>query len=446
MPEPASSRLFRALARFLVSLFYRRVEVIGLDRVPPRGALVVAANHQQGLMDGLLLAASFPRPLRPIAKAPLFRYPIIGPVARLAGAIPVHRRQDQQGSVPDNDAMFAAARRALADGDAVLIFPEGVSQPEPTLMPLRTGAARLVLGHESGPALTLLPVGLMFHEPGTFRVGSAIILIGEPVPVVAADATADDAVRRLTARLDTALRSLIVEAHDRHTLDLVHAAEEIWREEMPEVAADPLARARWRQRAARAHSYLSAAEPVRLGALRHRLERYVGELEAAGLTDRDLSEGYRLRAVLRYALRQGLALIVGLPLALWGIVNHVLPYQLTALVVRALRPDADVEATYKVVVGAALYPLCWALEGWLAWRVLGGRLLAVFLVSLLPTAFFALSWTERLRRVGRDTRGLWAVLRDHGLRPHLLERRRALMDEFQALVEQVPERQLEGAS
>ena len=446
MAEPASYRVFRTLARFLTGLFYRRVEVIGLERVPAAGALVVAANHQQGLMDGVLLASTFPRRLRPIAKAPLFRYPIIGPLARLAGAIPVHRRQDQAGSAADNTAMFAAARGALAGGDALLIFPEGVSQPEPTLMPLRTGAARLVLEGGDAPVPTLLPVGLMFHEPGTFRIGSAIVLIGEPLPAADGGATGEDAVKRLTARLDAALRQLIVEARDRHTLDLVHAAEEIWRAEMPEVAGDPMARARWRQRAARAHAYLSAAEPVRLGALRNRLERYVADLARAGLTDRDLSEGYRLRAVLRYALRQGLALIVGLPLALSGIVNHVVPYQLTALVVRALRPDADVESTYKVVVGVALYPFCWALQGWLTWRLLGGLALAVFVVSLLPTGFFALSWTARLDRVRRDTRGLLTVLLDRGLRPHLLERRRAIMGEFQDLLARVPERQLEGAS
>src|SRR5262245_20652291 len=180
-------------------------------------------------MDGVLLAATFPRRLRPIAKAPLFRYPIIGPLARLAGAIPVHRRQDQRGSAADNTAMFRAAHSALAEGDAVLIFPEGVSQPEPALMPLRTGAARLALGSGDGPAPTLLPIGLMFHEPGTVRVGSAIVLIGKPMPIEAGDATDEDAVRRLTARLDAALRQLIVEARDRHTLDLVHAAEEIWR-------------------------------------------------------------------------------------------------------------------------------------------------------------------------------------------------------------------------
>jgi 1-acyl-sn-glycerol-3-phosphate acyltransferase len=453
LAEPPSYRLFRLLARFLAGLFYRRVEVIGRERVPATGPLVVAANHQQGLMDGLLLAATLPRRLRPIAKAPLFRYPLIGQFARLAGAIPVHRRQDEGRGPVDNEAMFGAAHRALAEGEALLIFPEGVSQPEPALMPLRTGAARLVLGSGggsggSGPRATLLPVGLMFHEPGTFKVGSAVVLIGEPVPTEDFEARpeGDETVRRLTARLDAALRRLIVEARDRHTLDLVLAAEAIWREEAPEVAADPLARTTWRQRAARAHAYLAAFEPARLSALRQRLERYVGELEGTGLTDRDLSQGYQLRAVLRYALRQGLALVLGLPLALWGVVNHIVPYGLTALVVRGMDPEADVESTYKVAVGLVVYPVCWVLEGWLIWRLGGGAVLAVFVFSLLPTGFFALSWTQRLDRVRRDTRGLVTVLMDRDLRSHLLERRRAIMAEFQELLRQVPGRVLDGAA
>ena len=452
MAEPARYRLFRLFARFLVGLFYRRVEVIGRERVPATGPLVVAANHQQGLMDGLLLAATLPRRLRPIAKAPLFRYPIIGQLARLAGAIPVHRRQDEGKGRVDNQAMFGAAHRALAEGEALLIFPEGVSQPEPALMPLRTGAARLVLGSGGGSGgrgarATLLPVGLMFHEPGTFRVGSAVVLMVEPVPTEDFDALPEEeAVRRLTARLEAALRRLIVEARDRHTLDLVLAAEAIWREEAPEIAADPLTRTTWRQRAARANAYLAAFEPARLSALRERLERYVGELEGTGLTDRDLSQGYQLRAVLRYALRQGLALVLGLPLALWGLVNHILPYGLTAVTVRALNPEADVESTYKVAVGLVVYPLCWLLEGWVIWRLGGGALLAVFVLSLLPTGFFALSWTQRLDRVRRDTRGLLTVLMDRDLRSHLLERRRAIMAEFQELLRQVPGRVLDGAA
>src|SRR5207249_527580 len=281
---------------------------------------------------------------------------------------------------------------------AILIFPEGVSQPEPALMPLRTGTARLLLGaaRDSGPAATLLPVGLMFREPGTFRAGSALVLVGEPVPTadLAALPTrgADVAVRRLTERLGEALQRLIVEAHDRRILDLVHAAESIWREEMPEAAREPKDRAAWRQRAARAYHYLAAVEPIRVAALRSSVERHVEDLERAALTDRDLSRGYRAGPVVRYAFREGSALLLGLPLALWGVIIHLLPYKLTALAVRALRPEEDVLATYKVMAGLVLYPAAWAP------RRLGALRLRQFLLR-------GRHLRHHLRHVLRDGRG-----------------------------------------
>ena len=119
-------------------MFYRRIEVHGLEHVPPRGPLIVAANHHNALVDAMLLIATIPRRLAPLAKAPLFRHPLVAPFLWLVGAIPVHRRQDAPSGrrnreslagAAQNAAMFAAATAALRRGGAILIFPEGVSQP-----------------------------------------------------------------------------------------------------------------------------------------------------------------------------------------------------------------------------------------------------------------------------------------------------------------------------
>ncbi len=428
----------------LLSVFYRHVEVVGAERVPSRGPLIVAANHQNALVDPMLVLAGIPRALVPLAKAPLFRHPLIGPVLRLAGAIAVHRRQDVGEAAVGNQAMFDAATATLHEGGAILIFPEGVSQPEPELMPLRTGAARMLL--ESPPALahavTLLPVGLVFHEPGRFRTGWALVLVGPPVETADCvrlfPTAAEDAVRRLTARLGEALRGLIVEVGDRATLRLVEEAEAIWLAAHPESARDVVARAEWRRRAAFAYRCLRSREPERLLALRADLERYMKDVEASGLSHAHVSGPVPARVALRYAVVQGAVLLLGLPLALWGLVNHALPYWLTALVVRIGRPEVDVEATYKLAAGLVLYPLLWVVEGWTAWRLGGGTLCAAFVAGLVPSGFFALAWSERLGRVVRDARAWMRLLAGGDVARHLAERRRAIEEEMEALVALVP--------
>ena len=131
-------------------------------------------------------------------------------------------------------------------------------------------------------------------------------------------------------------------------------------------------------------------------------------------------------------MREGLALLGGLPLAAWGLASHALPYWLTALAARGLAASADVTATVKLVAGAVLYPACWALEAWGVWRILGGWGLAAFLVGLIPTGLFALGWQARLARVRRDARAFVRFLWDRDLLARLAARRRALVEETES--------------
>jgi len=255
----------------------------------------------------------------------------------------------------------------------------------------------------------------------------------------------EEAARRLTARLGEAMRALIAEVDDRETLRLVEHAERLWREERDGGAPrDAAASADWRRRATRAYRYLIDRDPAGLAILRGLVERYVKDVEDAALGTAVGLQPPGARVVLPYAVRQLAILLGGLPLALWGLASHAVPYWLTWVAARLLRPEPDVEATYKLVAGIVFYPLAWIAEGWLVWRWAGGWPLALFVVLLIPGGFFALAWSERLRRLYRESRALLRLLVDRDLGRHLGERRRAILDEMDRAVARVPEPVLAG--
>ena len=441
-------RLIRALVRALLAIFYRRVDVVGRERVPPTGGLIVAANHQNGLVDPMMLMAALPRTLRPLTKSTLFKHPIIAPLLHLAQAVPVYRRQDAGGAPVDNAETFRAVSEVLSAGGAILIFPEGVSQPEPTLMALRTGAARMLLEAEAAgaPPITLLPVGLVLHEPGTFRDGQGLVLVGDPVETkdcVALHRTDPTAAgHRLTERLTEALRRQIVEAEDRETLRLMRLMERVWREESS--ASPTLASAEWLQRTSRAYRWLRREAPAEVQRFRQEVEAYAESLDELGITPATLGRAYAPSVVARYAAREVVPLLLGVPLAALGIVLHALPYVLLWLGIRVARPAPDTEATYKLTGGLVIYPLAWLFQAWLAWCWGGGWVLALYVVLLFPAGFFALAWQAREKSVQREARALVHFLARRGLHARLVARRRELAEELDALARRVPEPVLSG--
>lgn len=431
-----------ALVRSLLALFYRRIEVVGLENVPATGGLVVAANHHNSVVDAMLLIARVPRRVRTLANAPLFRHVLIGPFLRLVGALPVHRRQEAGTDPARNADLFAATTATLCAGGAIAIFPEGRTQPEPVLLELRTGAARMLLAaamDAANPAVNLLPVALVFNAPGTFREGEAVVLIGPPLPtadtVALARSEPERAARELTDNLAATLRGMIVEADDRQTLGYLRLAEELWREKGGEVPADPAGEVAWLRSAMRAYRLLRERAPEPVAAFRQYLAEWVRDAERTGLAG---LAGFAPPTPTRL-LGQAAALLLLAPPALVGMALHIVPYQLTGWGVRRMHATDEEEATDKIAIGLLLFPLAWALEAWGALHWGGGWAVVAFLALLFPIAFVALEWDARRRRLVRNLRAFAACRHDPGLSAKLLARRRELAAELRELAREVPE-------
>ena len=226
---PRSMRLIWRLARLVVGAFYRATRV---GPALPDGPVLLVANHPNALIDPAVIASMAGRPIRFVAKSTLFRGHPLGPLIRRSGAIPVYRRMDAGADMSRNVEMFTAVEAALSAGDAVCLFPEGVSHSTGRLAELRTGAARIALGSAmTGTRVAIVPVGLNFERATRFR-SRVTAVFGGPFwcdDLVAQHQPGDaGAVRALTERMGEHLRRLMIEADPRRELQLVHRVDRLY--------------------------------------------------------------------------------------------------------------------------------------------------------------------------------------------------------------------------
>lgn len=409
---------FPRIAR-LAAFVYYRVRYAG-GAVPQAGPVLVVANHPNSLLDPMLVVAAAGRPLRFLAKAPLFPDPKVGWLVRASGAIPVHRQQDGPVEPGGNADMFREVRAALEGGDAVALFPEGISHSEPSLAPLKTGAARIALGAASRLGVfPIVPVGLVFRQKDTFR-SEAWVVTGTPLDwddLAGRGSDDRDAVVALTDRIAAALRSLTLNLEAEQDRALVECAVRVW-EVGQGMTPDPAERV---ARLAMTTTILAAVRHdddaeglavIEAVARHHRRLTHLGLRPADLVADVGLSRGAGW-LLGRVPLLLPLAAIV----ALLGWLLFIVPYHVTGMVTARFRLESDVRSTWKLMVGALLYLLWLALLVVGAWVRFGAPAAVVVGVVVPVVGMAGLTVRERWRGSWRDAR-----------RYLLLRSRRSLMD------------------
>src|SRR6202044_1908343 len=119
---------FRRIAR----LYFREIEVVGDVPTAATAGRIFAANHFNGLVDPILVLTNAPCAIAPIAKATLWKIPVLASLLDAVGAVPVLRRRDDPNKPAEaNDEVFPRVAGHLRGGGNVLIFPEGTSHDEP---------------------------------------------------------------------------------------------------------------------------------------------------------------------------------------------------------------------------------------------------------------------------------------------------------------------------
>ncbi len=428
----------RALARLALRVFFRDVEIHGLDNVPERGPVLFVANHGNGLVDPVALVGLLPRMPRFLAKHTLWSNLAVRPLLALGGAVPVFRAGE--GDTSRNQETFSRCYDELEAGGSVAIFPEGISHDEPSLQPLRTGAARIVLGaaERNREPVAIVPVGLTFDAKARFR-SRLLVAVGKPLESETA-AGDDDAeiVQRLTEQIDDALREVTLNVASWDAARLVERAADLIDGDTTRLmpGRSPLGE-RFSLRRALGARY--EEDRARRSAEMERLEsmalRYEGMLEALRLRDDHVTAQYPWRHALGYVGYRLPILLLLLPFAAVGALLNYLPYRIPGWVASRVEHQPDQPATYKLILGLFLFPLTWAVEIGVA-GLWGGASAALAMAVASPaTGWIALRFAER-------NQSFWSELRAYltlRLFPERAAALRALRAEMRGLIRELVE-------
>lgn len=213
VPTPSLIYRFAAWVGVIVMKLQRwRFRMTGLEHLPERGGVAIAANHTS--FWDFFAVAQFPylrlgRPVRIMAKESLFRLPVFGPLITRTGCIPVDRGNGK-------DALVHAVT-SLHSGEVVLVLPEETISRSFDLLPFKTGAVRMA----QAAGVPLVPAvswgSHRFFTTGrrprwTWRLPVSV-RFGEPIHVLPED-DVEVVTKELRIRMQAMLDEIIAEYED----------------------------------------------------------------------------------------------------------------------------------------------------------------------------------------------------------------------------------------
>jgi 1-acyl-sn-glycerol-3-phosphate acyltransferase len=165
----------RIIIRVALYFYFGSIVVRGKNNIPRDKPLIVVANHQNALLDALLVATQLGLTPYFLTRFDVFKIPVVARMLRYLQLLPVYRMRDGIEHIPKNEDTFERCTQLLSNGAAILIFPEGNHSLERKLRPISKGFTRIAfrtLEQQPDLPLQVLPIGINYaaHQFGGTKV------------------------------------------------------------------------------------------------------------------------------------------------------------------------------------------------------------------------------------------------------------------------------------
>ncbi len=176
-------KLVHSYVKIGLHLFYRKIEVNGLENIPKNEPILFVANHQNAMMDPILIATHNSRILYFLARASAFKNKIAAKLLNAIHAIAIYRVRDGVNSKKLNIAVFKKCTDLLSNNECILIFPEGSHSIKRQIRSLQSGFTTIAfdfLEQNTNKKLYIIPIGLNFTDTISYAE-KVHIIYGKPI-------------------------------------------------------------------------------------------------------------------------------------------------------------------------------------------------------------------------------------------------------------------------
>ena len=376
-------RIMRRFSRSLMSVWFRELDIVDNENIPPEGGLMFIAWHPSGLIDPMLMHASLPGRLSILAKHTLFKVPVLGKLIRSSGALPIERAKDssdKEQSRKNNEKLLAKVGNEIASGGRLLLFPEGATHTGSSVKRARSGAARIMLqairtSQELGtPIPRIIPVGLHYSNSQKFRERAAVILERPmELPDIPEDQEMDKQwIEQVTESIDSELNRASHSKTSWEERHLIWKARSVVYAERIKQTGGKMKKPSYSESVIGARrmragwEFVSKEEPDKTESLVTKSIEHFDEIESLGLSPFDVAAKPKKPSFLGYFKAISIwiwsaAWMLGL--VTWSaVIGNVPPYQGNYAVMWYLKKgkiSAPIQGTMKVMSAIIMFPIWW---------------------------------------------------------------------------------------
>jgi 1-acyl-sn-glycerol-3-phosphate acyltransferase len=180
-------KLWLNLVQVYVSLgfkfYYKKIETRYHDEIPGNIPILFLSNHQNALLDPLLITVNSTRKNYFLTRADVFSNNMIKRILKSLQMLPVYRVRDGIRTITKNNSIFRRCSEILQEDQSIILFPEGNHSLNRTVRPLSKGFTRIInsyFSNEKNRKLKIIPVGLNYQTPMEYG-DSVSIHFGKPI-------------------------------------------------------------------------------------------------------------------------------------------------------------------------------------------------------------------------------------------------------------------------